>query len=74
LSAKVITLALVEASMMPWARAALRSWAEPGEAAETQASRPAGEAGKVVQGSSDLGRLLSYREPRLTSTPDFMLP
>ena len=34
LSAKVITFALVNASTTPWMRAAVRSWVDPGSAAD----------------------------------------
>jgi len=40
LSAKVITAALVSASMMPWVQAAVRSRAEPGNAVEARTRRP----------------------------------
>jgi len=43
-SAKVITSALVSASMMRWVRAAVRSCVEPGSAGAIHASRPAGSA------------------------------
>ncbi|MGW0842418.1 hypothetical protein ACWD26_20025 [Streptomyces sp. NPDC002787] len=37
MSAKVITFAVVNASMMAWVRAAVRSWTEPGRAADAGA-------------------------------------
>ncbi|HEX8860695.1 MAG TPA: hypothetical protein VGC06_16695 [Actinomycetes bacterium] len=40
MSAKVITSALVNAAMMPWVRAAVRSCAEPGIAADSASHHP----------------------------------
>ena len=36
----VRTTAAVNASMMPWTRAAVRSWVEPGNTGDTHTSRP----------------------------------